>query len=57
MILINITMLLFVLNVGVGLLILGLGILVKKYPDMIAGYNTMPKDKKGSLISKGFLRL
>lgn len=33
-------------NLIVGLFMIGLGFLVKSYPNMIAGYNTMPKDKK-----------
>lgn len=33
-------------NLIVGLLLIGTGFLVKAAPDLIAGYNTMPKDKK-----------
>lgn len=34
------------LYVFVGLFLIGLGFLVKSYPNLIAGYNTMPDDKK-----------
>ena len=57
MISIDITTGLFVLNVGVGLLIFGLGVLVQKYPAMIAGYNTMPREQKRKFDIEGFLRL
>ena len=30
----------------IGLFFIGIGFLVKSYPDLIAGYNTMPKEKK-----------
>ena len=35
-----------ILNLIVGFFIIGIGFLVKSVPDLIAGYNTMPKDKK-----------
>jgi hypothetical protein len=35
-----------ILNLIVGFFMVGLGFLVKSFPNLIAGYNTMPKDKK-----------
>lgn len=35
-----------ILNLIVGLFMIGIGFLVKSVPDLIAGYNTMSKDKK-----------
>ena len=35
-----------ILNIIVGLFIIGIGFLVKSYPSLIAGYNTMSEDKK-----------
>ena len=35
-----------VLNLITGLFFIGIGFLVKSYPNSIAGYNTMPKEKK-----------
>ena len=35
-----------ILNLIVGLFMIGVGFLVKSSPDLMAGYNTMPKDKK-----------
>lgn len=37
----------------VGLSMIGLGFLVKSYPDLIGGYNTMPKDKKKNVDIEG----
>lgn len=41
------------LNLTVGLLMIGLGFLVKSAPDLIAGYNTMSKDKKKNVDISG----
>ena len=35
-----------ILNIIVGLFMIGIGFLVKSTPSLIAGYNTMPDDKK-----------
>jgi len=35
-----------ILNLIVGLFMIGIGFLVKSSPDLIAGYNTMPKEEK-----------
>ncbi|MGB4204083.1 MAG: DUF3784 domain-containing protein [Bacteroidales bacterium] len=46
-------------TVLVGLIMIGVGFLVKFSPSLIAGYNTMPKDKKKNVDIKGlstFLR-
>lgn len=37
----------------VGLFMIGIGFLVKSAPDLIAGYNTMPKDKKKNVDIEG----
>ncbi|MGF1586905.1 MAG: DUF3784 domain-containing protein [Bacteroidales bacterium] len=42
-----------VLNLIVGFFIIGIGFLVKSVPDLIAGYNTMPKDKKKNVDIEG----
>lgn len=39
--------------IKIGLLMIGLGFLVKSTPDLIAGYNTMPKEKKKNVDIKG----
>jgi hypothetical protein len=52
-----------VLVVIIALFLVGIGQLVKKYPDTISGYSTMSKDKRknvdiqsvGNLLNKGFL--
>jgi uncharacterized membrane protein len=41
------------LNLIVGLFMIGIGFLVKSAPDLIAGYNTMPKDKKKNVDIEG----
>jgi len=41
-----------ILNLIVGLFMIGIGFLVKSSPDLIAGYNTMPKEEKKILILK-----
>jgi len=41
------------LNLIVGLFLIGIGFLVKSAPDLIAGYNTMPKDKKKNVDIEG----
>jgi len=42
-----------ILNLIVGLFMIGIGFLVKSAPDLIAGYNTMPKDKKKNVNIEG----
>jgi multidrug efflux pump subunit AcrB len=42
-----------VLNLIVGFFIIGIGFIVKSLPDLIAGYNTMPKDKKKNVDIEG----
>lgn len=42
-----------ILNLIVGLFMIGIGFLVKSAPDLIAGYNTMSKDKKKNLDIEG----
>ncbi|PIQ21956.1 MAG: hypothetical protein COW65_05805 [Cytophagales bacterium CG18_big_fil_WC_8_21_14_2_50_42_9] len=42
------------ISIVVGLLVVGLGFLVKRYPELIAGYNTMPKSDKERFDIKGF---
>lgn len=42
-----------ILNLIVGLFMIGIGFLVKSAPDLIAGYNTMSKDKKKNVDIEG----
>ena len=42
-----------ILHVIVGLFLIGLGFLVKSSPDLIAGYNTMPEEKKKNVDIDG----
>lgn len=35
-----------ILIISFGLFMIGLGFLIKKYPNLIAGYNTMSKERK-----------
>ena len=42
-----------ILNLIGGLFMIGFGFLVKSAPDLIAGYNTMPKDKKKNVDIEG----
>jgi hypothetical protein len=42
-----------ILNLIVGLFMIGIGFLVKSAPDLIAGYNTMSKDEKKNVDIKG----
>ncbi|MGV8091293.1 MAG: DUF3784 domain-containing protein [Mangrovibacterium sp.] len=42
-----------ILNLIVGLFMIGIGFLVKSAPDLIAGYNTMPQDKKKNVDIEG----
>jgi len=52
-----------VLNLITGLFFIGIGFLVKSSPDLIAGYNTMPKEKRknvdivglSTFMKKGFI--
>ena len=41
------------LNLIVGLFMIGIGFLVKSSPDLISGYNTMSKDKKKNVDIEG----
>ena len=52
----NLTMMIL-LSIGTGLLLIGLGYLVEKYPDLIAGYNTMPQAQKEKFDIKGYASL
>ena len=40
-------------NLIVGLLMIGIGFLIKSFPNLIAGYNTMSKDKKKNVDIEG----
>jgi hypothetical protein len=40
-------------NLIIGLFLIGIGFLVKAFPDLIAGYNTMPKEQKENVDIKG----
>ena len=42
-----------ILNLIVGLFMIGIGFLVKSVPGMISGYNTMPEDKKKNVDIEG----
>src|SRR5690606_36674836 len=42
-----------ILNLIVGLFMIGIGFLVKSAPELIARYNTMPKDKKKNVDIEG----
>jgi Domain of unknown function (DUF3784) len=42
-----------IINLIVGLFLIGMSFLVKAAPDLIAGYNTMPKDKKKNVDIEG----
>ncbi|NMB52103.1 MAG: DUF3784 domain-containing protein [Bacteroidales bacterium] len=42
-----------ILNLIVGLFMIGIGFLVKSSPDLIAGYNTMPKEEKKNIDIEG----
>lgn len=42
-----------ILNLIVGLFLIGIGFLVKSAPNLIAGYNTMPQDKKKNVDIEG----
>ena len=52
-----------IFNLICGLLIIGIGFIVKDYPNTIAGYNTMSKEQKkkvdikeaSTFIRKGFI--
>ena len=41
------------INLVTGLFMIGMGFLVKSSPNLIAGYNTMPKDKKKNVDIQG----
>lgn len=45
------------INLITGALLIGLGFIVKKYPELIAGYNTMPKEQKERFNIKGYSML
>ncbi|WP_291860598.1 DUF3784 domain-containing protein [Marinilabilia sp.] len=36
-----------------GCMFVGIGLLVRNYPDLIAGYNTLPEEKKARVDIKG----
>lgn len=40
-------------NLIIGLFLIGIGFLVKAFPDLIAGYNTMTKEQKANVDIKG----
>ena len=42
-----------ILNIIVGLFVIGIGFLVKSFPDLIAGYNTMSKEQKKNVDIDG----
>lgn len=46
-----------ILNLIVGLFIISIGFLVKSVPGLIAGYNTMPKERKKSVDIEGLSTL
>jgi hypothetical protein len=41
------------MNVLIGLLFIGLGFIIKSFPNLIAGYNTMPAEKKKNVDIEG----
>ena len=43
-----------IISIVMGLFFIGCGYLVKAYPDLIAGYNTMPEAKKKKFDIEGF---
>lgn len=45
------------INIITGLLLVGAGFLIKKYPEMIAGYNTLEKNQKEKFDIKGYSSL
>ena len=42
-----------IISTAIGLLFIGIGFLVKKYPDLIAGYNTMSEERKKNVDIDG----
>ena len=44
---------LVLISIITGLFMIGLGFLAKSYPNLIAGYNTMPKEKKKNVDVEG----
>lgn len=42
-----------ILNLVAGIFLIGIGFLVKSEPELIAGYNTMPKEKKKNVDIEG----
>ena len=42
-----------ILNIIIGLFVIGIGFLVKSVPDLIAGYNTMSKEQKKNVDNEG----
>jgi hypothetical protein len=42
-----------IVNLIVGLFMIGIGFLVKSTPDLIAGYNTMPREQKKNVDIEG----
>ncbi len=45
------------IHITVGLILIAMGLLTKAYPDLIAGYNTMPKAKKEKVDIEGLSTL
>ncbi|MEO0340296.1 MAG: DUF3784 domain-containing protein [Bacteroidota bacterium] len=41
------------INTGIGLFIIAIGFLVKKYPNLIAGYNTLSAERKKQVDIEG----
>jgi len=46
-----------ILIIIIGLFMAALGFLAKAYPNLIAGYNTMPRDKKKNVDIEGLSTL
>lgn len=46
-----------IIHIGVGLFLIGIGFLVKKYPDLIAGYNTMSDEQRQNVDVEGLSTL
>ena len=44
-------------SIGIGLLLIGSGFLVKKYPSLIAGYNTMSEEQQKNVDIEGLSTL
>lgn len=44
-------------HIVIGLFLIGIGLLVRKFPVLIAGYNTMPKEEKKNVDVNGLSKL